>query len=301
MAKNFRIISKNKEVKVICSGNSKVNIREFESLKKRELDNLLPPAIVDSGKGIQFFYDVTGYDTLYNYAAEGIKRNQYAAICKDFIKLLGNINGRYMQLRNLLADVNYVFINPSTHKIKYIYVPVIHCDNTDDTLKYMRTLPYNMVFDSGESHEYVQKYIDFFKRSVQFSLYEYSLLIDKIADGKEGLNHEKEKPAADMTIAIAKAYLLRMDTRQKEIITKSPFIIGKNSECDFCLDSSYISRKHAQILCKGNRFYLTDLNSTNHTYLAGDRLEPYAETILYSGCEVSFADVKCKFIIEDGQ
>ncbi|WP_041274552.1 FhaA domain-containing protein [Desulforamulus reducens] len=52
--------------------------------------------------------------------------------------------------------------------------------------------------------------------------------------------------------------------------------IGRRDTCDIVLNDSSISRRHAQIEKKNNRFCLSDLNSTNGTYVNGipiDRTE----------------------------
>ncbi|GAB6157377.1 DUF3662 and FHA domain-containing protein [Desulfotomaculum varum] len=45
--------------------------------------------------------------------------------------------------------------------------------------------------------------------------------------------------------------------------------IGRRDTCDIVLTDSSVSRRHAQIEKTGGRFWLTDLNSTNGTYVNG--------------------------------
>ncbi|CCO07181.1 FhaA domain-containing protein [Desulforamulus hydrothermalis] len=45
--------------------------------------------------------------------------------------------------------------------------------------------------------------------------------------------------------------------------------IGRRDTCDIVLADSSVSRRHAQIEKTGGRFWLTDLNSTNGTYVNG--------------------------------
>ncbi|MEW6696049.1 MAG: FhaA domain-containing protein [Bacillota bacterium] len=52
--------------------------------------------------------------------------------------------------------------------------------------------------------------------------------------------------------------------------------LGRRDTCDIVLSDSSVSRRHAQFERIGGRFWLTDLNSTNGTYLNGlpvDRVE----------------------------
>lgn len=59
------------------------------------------------------------------------------------------------------------------------------------------------------------------------------------------------------------------------IITKPEFILGKADSCDAVLPfSEEISREHAKISRTPDGYTLTDLNSTNGTFLNGMMLRP---------------------------
>ena len=47
-----------------------------------------------------------------------------------------------------------------------------------------------------------------------------------------------------------------------------------------------LSRVHAQIHVEAEQLFITDLNSTNGTFLAGKRLEPHTPTLLRKGDEL---------------
>jgi hypothetical protein len=47
-----------------------------------------------------------------------------------------------------------------------------------------------------------------------------------------------------------------------------------------------VSRAHAVLQLDGDHLYLSDLNSTNGTYVAGERLEPNTPTLVHKGDEV---------------
>lgn len=72
-------------------------------------------------------------------------------------------------------------------------------------------------------------------------------------------------------------------------ITKSPFVIGKESTCAFVIEGdTYISRKHCRIVQKEDGYYITDLDSTNGTFI--DDAEISGETKLEKGQEIRLAD-----------
>jgi pSer/pThr/pTyr-binding forkhead associated (FHA) protein len=50
-----------------------------------------------------------------------------------------------------------------------------------------------------------------------------------------------------------------------------------------------VSRRHARLELKDGHLYITDLNSSNGTFLRGIRLNPFTPTLLRSGDEVLLA------------
>lgn len=64
-------------------------------------------------------------------------------------------------------------------------------------------------------------------------------------------------------------------------ITKDTIIIGRSSECDFCVPVDDLSRKHCQITIKGEYFFITDLGSKNGVTVDGILLTPNTPHALY--------------------
>ena len=80
-------------------------------------------------------------------------------------------------------------------------------------------------------------------------------------------------------------------------ITKNSFLIGKKRDAvDGWLKARGISRIHSRISREEDCYYLTDLNSTNGTYLNGGRLEVNEKARLRPGDCVAFADVR--YVVE---
>lgn len=74
-----------------------------------------------------------------------------------------------------------------------------------------------------------------------------------------------------------------------------PLTVGKLAGCvDMVIADKSISRKHARFEKKGNRIYMTDLNSTNGSFKNGLRLAPNTSEVLEPGDEIRLG--KLKFI-----
>lgn len=84
------------------------------------------------------------------------------------------------------------------------------------------------------------------------------------------------------------------------MICKSPFLIGREKDADFSLsENKKISRQHAAIEFDGENFCLSDLKSTNYTFLNGEKLKPGEKYGLKNGDEIVVWKVRVVFRIYD--
>ncbi len=75
-------------------------------------------------------------------------------------------------------------------------------------------------------------------------------------------------------------------------ITSIPFSIGRDEEADLRVDSRRVSRRHAVINCEGGDYSIDDLDSTNGTFVNGERISHAA---LQSGDVLAFGDAEFTF------
>jgi pSer/pThr/pTyr-binding forkhead associated (FHA) protein len=79
---------------------------------------------------------------------------------------------------------------------------------------------------------------------------------------------------------------------QKTLLTSFPFSIGRNDNTDLPINSTRVSREHAAVVRTGNTYRVRDLDSTNGTFVNGQRIE---EATLEDGDIVVIADVEFTF------
>ncbi|NLZ83180.1 MAG: FHA domain-containing protein [Clostridiales bacterium] len=81
-------------------------------------------------------------------------------------------------------------------------------------------------------------------------------------------------------------------------IKEFPFFVGKGIEnVDYSLENEVISRYHAKILREEERFFLIDLNSTNGSFINGEKLLAYKMSPLDVGDEIALANIRFKFAL----
>lgn len=92
--------------------------------------------------------------------------------------------------------------------------------------------------------------------------------------------------------------LKRISSGQLKKFTTDVITIGKDTTNDFILgDNNAVSRKHAEIKLRNGVYYITDLNSTNHTYVDGQKVFPGQMIELYSGSMIKVANEDIVFTI----
>ena len=105
------------------------------------------------------------------------------------------------------------------------------------------------------------------------------------------LSPTKPEPVQDigLTEQVVKSENPKLIGDDEIIITKSPFVIGKESTCSYAIKGdTYISRKHCRIVKKSDGYYIEDMESTNGTFVNGEKIKRM--TKLIPGQTIKLAD-----------
>ena len=78
-----------------------------------------------------------------------------------------------------------------------------------------------------------------------------------------------------LTVSIIEGY----DKGKKQLFTEFPISIGRLSDSDFQISDPFVSRRHCTVYMDDTFLWVSDLNSTNKTYL-NDQLLNSPKTIL---------------------
>jgi len=64
------------------------------------------------------------------------------------------------------------------------------------------------------------------------------------------------------------------------------YIVGRDPGCDIVIPDPYVSRRHARILYKDNKWYIEDLGSRNGTYVDGEDIRSKGAVELKMGISI---------------
>ena len=126
-----------------------------------------------------------------------------------------------------------------------------------------------------------------------------SLLVADDDDATSLLNDDDEATSllGDNSSFQRFPYLIRKNTFDRIDINKPVFRIGKEkSYVDYFIgDNNTISRLHADIISRDNRYYLKDNNSTNHSYINGSMIQGNQEAELFDGAVITLSNEDFEF------
>jgi len=81
-------------------------------------------------------------------------------------------------------------------------------------------------------------------------------------------------------------------------ISRKTITIGRDPSCDLCLKDPYVSRKHCQIVFRGDHFTVVDLGSLNRTRV---KQKQYIQKNLKDGYEMSVGNTRLRFAWPDAR
>lgn len=95
-------------------------------------------------------------------------------------------------------------------------------------------------------------------------------------------------------ISNAKLILQTGDAQGNDFALKPVTTVGRSSAATIMLADAKVSKMHAELCEEGDGWLLTDLGSTNGTYLDGQRLAPHLPARIRSGSVLRFGDTELR-------
>lgn len=120
-------------------------------------------------------------------------------------------------------------------------------------------------------------------------------IFDDIVPEREKEDEQENRERRQAGKKDCPAMLIREDTGEKIGIEKNHFVMGRSPSCDYCMENDSISKEHIRISLIGGIYHITDLGSTNHTYLNGSILPKQVPTIIRNGDRIAVSNLIFEF------
>ena len=133
---------------------------------------------------------------------------------------------------------------------------------------------------------------------------DFELHFDSGLKGEEKTVFEEEDKTTldeDRTVfyeeAVGKLIVMRSENLQGEINLGEEVIIGRGEGVDIQLEDLHASREHSKIALVNKNFVITDLQSSNGTFVNGEKI---TEQVLQNGDKIQIGDSIFEFQVEKG-
>lgn len=269
------------EFKVICHQHNSV----FVEIIKMMLN----------GK-IQIYY-LTGKYMPLDVAIKEIKVfNLWSFITEIFSSLLEIKKDGFLSIGNVLTDMNHIFVEPATNKIKWIYLPI-----SNDLYKNEAVFEKEVI---SELKRGLKRLLNAYDAERVAELIDEDLALEQvIARLKNGSAIDRKRKNQSNTKIYLKIQAIDKDNPVVLIDDRDEFLIGrKASAVDGLVTSSkLIGRVHCKIIRNGYSFSVVDLQSTNGTFINGVKIRPNEMTALSDGDILCLAKEKFSVSVEEGE
>ncbi len=248
---------------------------------------------------IQLYYITNGYKTFLSMSPV-ISGDRFPLVVGNLLDAVEEVrNNGFLSVCRLDIRFDRIYLEPSTYKIRLVYLPIEHSLHGD-----------SQIFESRLRSDLIHL-ID---GRADKTLPELMKLISDLADASLSLNdicvrlrggivsrQMSEEGAVSRKQEKISMYIIAMNApvRIELKINKSPYVIGKKvSEVDGAVTfSRMISRRHCMVSQNGNEFTVTDLRSANGTFLNRERLMPERPYTVRNGDIVRMANTDFQVII----
>lgn len=369
-------------VRIEVSKNEELITRELNNLIQTPMRGLFVPHFKKGHLLVQYVLEYTAPHSisLMQYLNNTITKRNFHYILSQIVALVNGLQLKNMSLNNLILDMRYVFINPNTKELNFLYVPVLSGQVSTDVLAFIRSILQSANPDANENTKYFSDFSAFCASQERFSVeafrnylvkqdkgaaailknlmigqsgfitnkrYEYvdhyhdradefrlgqtsksdddgttllsdNGLYDDYAEDEGTALLDEEGTALltedDGTTLLDQnsnwtstspvyqrfPYLIRCSSGERIDINKPAFRLGKERQYVdyFITNNNAVSRSHADIITRGNRYFVIDLNTTNYTYINGRIIPPNSETEIYDGNILKLANEEFEFHVQ---
>ena len=291
--------------------------RELYAISGGELGGLIPMTVTEKFGVFQLAYPIDGLALLPDYLAEPVDMVLFSRLLSSLFSAIRQIREAVFNPASLLLDPNYLFVDPESGEAKLVYIPVTTYDCGTDLRSFLQNMLSLCSFEQTEDTEYVQKFVGILNDGAAFSEYameqyaaELEQQVRKAQQPKLCPTCGKQVPppfgfCPDCGVALVEmgetpeigtfaptkqtASLFRESTGER-IPVNGALRIGKSRTNDYSMpELGTVSRNHALIEGNENGWYLTDLGSTNGTFLNGRELRPQEPAPLTAGDRIRLA------------
>lgn len=257
----------------------------------------------------KFVYEISNtFVTLEKHIKYPIHCMELKLILSELIQVVKECIENDLPIQNLDVSLEHIYIDYYKKQVCFLYCPIAEFNKDavqgDPIVKMLRELFRKTVLSddyNNYTHQKVAKYID------DLTVFDYKKL-ENILDDLFNMTVSLEKvgkmlPKKEEETVVKKRFVLvRVSNNEKIQITKFPYTIGQDDECDYVIDdNAAVSHKHVLLTHKNGHFYIRDKHSTNGTMINEQFIPTEVDFELEHNYELTLANEKFVVYINELQ
>lgn len=159
-------------VRIEVSKNEELITRELNNLIQSPVRGLFVPHLKKGHVLCQYVLEYTAPHSIsiVQYLKNSINKRNFHYILAQIVALVNGLQQKNMSLNNLVLDMRYVFINPNTNELNFLYVPVLSGQVSTDILGFVRSILQSANPDANENTKYFSDFSAFCSQQERFSV-----------------------------------------------------------------------------------------------------------------------------------
>lgn len=282
--------------------DEKYSLLAVKTLTETHEDSLLQARMISKNGRDRIIYST---ENLRNYLAicnDMSDKHRKEVLCSlaDAISIVSN--SPFWELEYLDLRREQIYIDSATGKVKFAVVPRVFDDTgkagivwTERLLALVSEIVRSME-DYREMYDLIRE-IDTINRMTD--LLERHRATNKLIEVLVGRFGNKSIPSSTGEVKNVVFEFASQNGRFSFIDNLEEFVIGSSEGCNGLLNiSRAVSKRHCKIINKSGEIFITDLHSTNGTWLNGKRITPDEYVPVKDGDVARLADIQLRIRFE---
>ena len=145
---------------------------EFNAINSDEVTGLLHLDARKKGLIYNLEYDITGFIPFLEFLRIPMNREVFARVLDNILENLRSVNEKHFNPQLILYDMDKIYINPSTQRLFFAYVPLQPFENGGSLQQMLRAIIQHGAFDEEEDCGYITEYITILNSGINFSAFD---------------------------------------------------------------------------------------------------------------------------------
>ncbi len=285
----FEVKKPNRRIRCTVEECAKVDGITEKMMKFQQIEGLLDY----KKEGSFLYYDCERLVSVSEYLTEERKKEQILKLILNIADTAEGIRKYMIPADRLVLETNWVFLDPEDEWVYLVCVPYENIARKGSLEQLYQGIVCQAIPEKEKTAHYLERLKDWTKDGKPYDYQVVSAVVKECSammeeDVKQEDLTREELPETDYGTVVwnnVRGMLTRTRNAQQFMLDKLEMTIGKDYQnvALYIADNPTISRSHAVIRNLNNQYVISDLKSTNHTYVNGMLLAPGDEVTLKNG------------------